>query len=309
MPDVGLVALILLAVLVIVAISTIASAAFTVRTQHAAIVEKFGKFQRVAEAGLSFKLPFVESVRVISLETFQLDGKIETKTKDNVFVELPVSVQYRVIDRPQQIADSYYKLTNTKAQIESYLYNILLAHIPETDLDEVFLTQPQIAARATKELSDEMLPFGYEIVKVLITDIVPDAGVRSAMNRINEMNRLAVANKAQGDAEYILKVRQAEGDAEVMRQTGLGIASERNAIADGLAEAIEKIAKGTSMSETAAMGILLFTNWTAMLKEVGSTKNSTMVFMPSGPEAITNFQETLNTALLAGVKTAAEHLN
>lgn len=285
-------------ILFVGSISIVAGSVFTVRTQHAAIIEKFGKFQRVEEAGLNFKVPFIESVRIVSLETFQLDGKIETKTKDNVFVELPVSVQYRVIDRPPQIADSYYKLTNTKAQIESYLYNILLAHIPETDLDEVFLTQPQIAARATKELSDEMLPFGYEIVKVLITDIIPDEGVKAAMNRINEMNRLSVANKAQGDAEYILKTRQAEADAEVLHQNGIGISKERSAIADGLTEAIDKIADGTGVSKSVAMNMLLFTNWTAMMKEVGSSKNSTMVFMPSGPEVMTNFATALNSSLL-----------
>lgn len=181
-------------------ISTILGSFFSVRTQTAAGVERFGKFQRVAEPGLNFKLPFVEAKNEVSLVTFQLEGSIETKTKDNVFVQLPVKVQYRIIDTPQSIKDAYYKLANPKSQIESYLYNILLGHILETTLDDVFLNQPAIAQRATVELSAEMKDFGYEIVKVLITDIIPNEGVKTAMNRINEQTQLAVTNQAQGDA-------------------------------------------------------------------------------------------------------------
>jgi regulator of protease activity HflC (stomatin/prohibitin superfamily) len=289
-------------VLLVVAIIVIRSFAFTVRTQTAAVVEKFGKFNRVANAGLNFKLPFVETARNISLVTYQLEGSIETKTQDNVFVQLPVKVQYRVIDTSESIRDAYYKLANPQAQIESYLYNILLGHIPDTTLDQIFLTQPAIAQRATTELSAEMKDFGYEIVKVLITDIVPDEGVKAAMNRINAETRNAAANKAQGDAEYILKVRQAEADAEVKRLEGVGVAQEREAIAVGWTESIKKLQQDTSMTDAEASFLLLFTNWTDMLRSVGGSTNSTMVFMPSGPEGMQTFQQTMTNALLAAAK-------
>jgi regulator of protease activity HflC (stomatin/prohibitin superfamily) len=136
----------------------------------------------------------------------------------------------------------------------------------------------------------------------MITDIVPDEGVVKAMNSINEQTRLAVANKAQGDAEYILKVRQAEADAEVKRLEGVGVANERKAIAEGWEESIKKIKEGTDLSDVAATFLLLFTNWTDMLREVGSSKNSTMVFMPSGPDGLQNFQSTMTNALLAAKK-------
>jgi regulator of protease activity HflC (stomatin/prohibitin superfamily) len=288
-----------IAVVGIVALSTILGSFFSVRTQNAAVIERFGKFARVAEPGLNFKTPFIEAKKDISLVTYQLEGEIETKTKDNVFVQLPVKVQYRVIDNPQSIKDAYYKLANPKSQIESYLYNILLGHIPETTLDDIFLTQPAIAQRATMELSDQMKDFGYEIVKVLITDIIPDEGVKTAMNRINEQTRLAVANKAQGDAEYILKVRQAEADAEVKRLEGVGIAQEREAIADGWEKAITAVRNSTNLNDNEASFLLLFTNWTDMMGKVGSSANTTMVFMPSGPEGLANFQNTMTNALLA----------
>jgi regulator of protease activity HflC (stomatin/prohibitin superfamily) len=295
------IALIALVVVIIFFLSFVKSMFFTVRTQSAVIVEKFGKFNRVANAGLNFKLPFVETTRTISLVTYQLEGSIETKTQDNVFVQLPVKVQYRVIDTPDSIRNAYYKLATPQSQIESYLYNILLGHIPDTTLDQIFLTQPAIAQRATAELSAEMKDFGYEIVKVLITDIIPDVGVKTAMNRINAETRNAAANKAQGDAEYILKVRQAEADAEVKRLEGVGVAQEREAIAAGWTESIKKLQTDTAMSDSEAAFLLLFTNWTDMLREVGGSTNSTMVFMPSGPDGMQNFQQTMTNAMLAAL--------
>jgi regulator of protease activity HflC (stomatin/prohibitin superfamily) len=289
----------ILALCGIIALITVLGSFFSVRTQTAAIIERFGKFSRVAEPGLNFKTPFIETQTSVSLVTYQLEGSIETKTKDNVFVQLPVKVQYRVIDNPQAIRDAYYKLSNPTSQIEAYLYNILLGHIPETTLDEIFLTQPAIAQRATLELSAEMKDFGYEIVKVLITDIIPDQGVKVAMNRINEQTRLAVANQAQGDAEYILKVRRAQADAEVKRLEGVGVAQEREAIAEGWEKSITTVKENTNLNDESAAFILLFTNWTDMMSKVGSSPNSTMVFMPSGPEGLQNFQATMTNALLA----------
>lgn len=298
MIDLASVAMVAVAILVMICVMTLFSSFFTVKTQTAAVVERFGKFNRIAHAGLNFKLPFIEASHTVLLNVQQLNGTIETKTQDNVFVELPVAVQYQVKDSPESIQNAFYRLANPKSQIESYLYNILLAHIPDTSLDEVFTTQPIIAARATKELGDEMIPFGYEIVKVLITDIVPDDGVKNAMNRINAESRNAQANKAQGDAEYILKVRQAEADAEVKRLEGVGIAKEREAIAEGWARSIADVKADTKLSDEQATFLLLFTNWTDMMREVGKGDNSTMVFMPSGPDGLTGFQTLLTNAML-----------
>lgn len=290
--------------LLVILLSILRGALFTVRTAEAAVVERFGKFKHVANAGLNWKTPLIEKYHLVNLMTQQLEGSIETKTKDNVFVTLPVKVQYRVIKTDEGIADSYYKLTQPTKQIEAYLYNILLGHIPDTDLDEIFITQPKIAERATTELSGEMKAYGYEIVKVLITDIIPDAGVKTAMNRINEEIRNKSANEAQGDAEKVLKVKQAEADAEVKRLQGQGVAMEREAIAEGWTQSIEKVKTGTNLTDAGATFLLLYTNWTDMLRAVGTTKNSTMVFMPSGPEGLQHFQQTMTNALLGGVKTA-----
>jgi regulator of protease activity HflC (stomatin/prohibitin superfamily) len=286
-----------LGVLAIIVLSIFFGSFYTVPTQEAAVVARFGKFSHIARPGLNFKRPFVDSVELVRLATYQLDDTIETKTKDNVFVTLPVSCQWQVGSSDQAIQDYHYKLTNNE-QISSYLSNILLGHIPDMDLDTLFTSQQQVSDKASAELELQMSKFGVEITKVMITDIQPDAGVVKAMNSINEQTRLAVANKAQGDAEYILKVRQAEADAEVKRQEGLGVANERKAIADGWADSIDKIKGSTDLSDNDATFLLLFTNWTDMMQKVGGSDNTTMVFMPSGPEGLQNFQATMANAQL-----------
>jgi regulator of protease activity HflC (stomatin/prohibitin superfamily) len=293
---------VVLAFLIAFVLALLSGSFFTVKTQTVAIIERFGKFTRVAKPGLNFKVPIIEAARMVNLATLQLTGTIETKTKDNVFVTLPVTVQYAVGQSDDDIRNAYYKLTQPQTQIESYLYNILLGHIPDMELDQLFVSQGAVSKRATDELSIEMQPFGYQIVKVLITDIEPDKGVVAAMNRINEETRNAVANKAQGDAEYILKVRRAEADAEVKRLSGVGVANERTAIAEGWELAINKVKAGTDLKDDAATFLLLFTNWTDMLRIVGSSTNSTMVFMPAGPEGLQTFQATMTNALLNAKK-------
>ena len=285
-------------VIAAIGIVTLLCSVYTVSTYKAGVIERFGKFIGVAKPGLNFRMPFIDSVYEVNLATLQLTGNIETKTKDNVFVELPVTVQYCIGQSEEDIQNAYYKLSQPKAQIEAYLYNILLGHIPEMDLDDLFTSQSSVSLRATKELSDEMKQFGYLIVKVLITDIIPDDGVVTAMNRINEETRNAVANKAQGDAEYILKVRQAEADAEVKRLEGVGVANERKALAEGWEEAIEKIKGSTTLTDQGICNLLLYTNYTDMMAKIGSSDNSTLVFMPSGPEGLKDFQRTMTNALL-----------
>ena len=186
---------------------------FTVGTSQVAIVTRFGKFLRVANDGLNWKWPIIDTVAGrVSLRVNQISLTMETKTKDNVFVTIPISVQNRV--RPDRVFDAYYKLANPVAQIQAYVEQVILGHVPGMTLDEVFATQSGIAAAVKKELDTDMAEFGYEIVNVLVTDIVPDAKVKSAMNDINAAQREQVAAQARGEAEKILVVKKAEAEAE-----------------------------------------------------------------------------------------------
>lgn len=281
--------------------------ALTVETQTVAIIERFSKYNRIAKPGLSFMIPFIEKAWEVELHTLKLSDEIKnmtmnTKTKDNVFVSLLTDVQYTVIPSDEGIQNAFYKMSNPEEQMLNYFYRIILNHIPETDLESVYTNLPAIQLKATTELASMMEPFGYHVMSAMITGITPAKDVVEQMNRIvTEKNRLK-ANEAEGEANKMLAVKEAEADAEVKRLNGMGIAMEREAIAKGWHESIEVVRQGTELSDKDATFLLLFTNWTDMMKSVGESDNTTMVFMPSGPEGLLNFQQTMTNALLADKK-------
>src|SRR3984885_9217123 len=240
---------------------------FTVNTAQIAIVTRFGKFLRVAEPGLNWKWPFIDRVAGrLSLRVNQITVTIETKTKDNVFVTIPISVQNRV--RPEKAFDAYYKLSDPAQQIQAYVEQVILGHVPGMTLDEVFASQSGIAAAVKQELDADMAGFGYEIVNVLVTDIVPDAKVKSAMNDINAAQREQVAANARGEAEKILVVKKAEAKAESKALQGQGIANQRRAIIEGLRGSIEQYQKGVGATTSEVMQLVLVTQYFDTIKSI-----------------------------------------
>jgi regulator of protease activity HflC (stomatin/prohibitin superfamily) len=274
---------------------------FTVRTAEVAIITRFGKFLRTAEPGLNWKSPFFDSVAgTVSLRVNQLPLTMETKTKDNVFVTIPISVQNRV--RPERVYDAYYKLSDPEAQIKSYVEQVILGHVPGMTLDEVFASQSSIAATVKQELDADMAGFGYEIVNVLVTDIVPDAKVKSAMNDINAAQREQVAANARGEAEKILVVKKAEAEAESKALQGQGIANQRKAIIEGLQVSIEqfqKVVEGASAREV--MQLVMVTQYFDTLKSIGESDKTNTLFLSHSPAAVKEVSDQiLESMLIAG---------
>ena len=203
----------IIAIVLISVIGLMILSLFTVSQQSAAIIERFGKFNRVAHPGLNFRIPFVERIQgKVSFRVKQLDVAVETKTLDNVFIDIIASVQYRVLN--EKIYESFYVLDNAEHQIQSFVFDVIRARVPLINLDDVFSKKDEIAISVKEELEEVMSDFGYSIIKALVTDINPDSRVKTAMNEINEAQRLRVAAMERGEAEKILKVKQAEGDAE-----------------------------------------------------------------------------------------------
>jgi regulator of protease activity HflC (stomatin/prohibitin superfamily) len=254
--------------LAFLALWTVLGSFFTVNTAQVAIITRFGKFLRIADPGLNWKFPFVDSVAArISLRVNQITLTMETKTKDNVFVTIPISVQNRV--RPEKAFDAFYKLSDPVAQIKSYVEQVILGHVPGMTLDEVFASQSGIAAAVKLELDADMAGFGYEIVNVLVTDIVPDAKVKAAMNDINAAQREQVAATARGEAEKILVVKRAEAEAASKALQGQGIANQRKAIIEGLQGSIEQFQKGVGATTSEVMQLVLETQYFYTIKSIG----------------------------------------
>ena len=290
----------LLIVLVIVLYVVLASF-FTVKTAQVAVITRFGKFLRVAEPGLNWKVPLFDSVAgSVSLRVNQITLTMETKTKDNVFVTIPISVQNMV--RPDRVYDAFYKLADPTAQIKSYVEQVILGHVPGMTLDEVFASQSSIALAVKKELDADMSTFGYEIVNVLVTDIVPDEKVKSAMNDINAAQREQVAANARGEAEKILVVKRAEAEAESKALQGQGIANQRRAIIEGLQSSIEqfqKVVEGASAKEV--MQLVMVTQYFDTLRSIGENDKTNTLFLSHSPGAVKDVSDQiLESMLVAG---------
>jgi regulator of protease activity HflC (stomatin/prohibitin superfamily) len=228
---------------------------------------------------------------------------METKTKDNVFVTIPISVQTRV--RAANVFDAFYRLSNPNEQIQSYVEQVILGHVPGMTLDDVFATQSGIAAAVKKELDADMAGFGYEIVNVLVTDIVPDAKVKSAMNDINAAQREQVAAAARGEAEKILVVKKAEAEAESKALQGQGIANQRKAIIEGLQGSIEEFRKTVDGASTAdVMQLVLVTQYFDTLKSIGESDRTNTLFLSHAPGAVKDLSEQLLQSMM-GAKASA----
>jgi regulator of protease activity HflC (stomatin/prohibitin superfamily) len=285
--DASTVALLIVgAIVALLVLATALGSFFTIQTQQAAVIQRFGKFLRVATAGLNFKAPWIDSiVAMVDLRIQQFSALIETKTKDNVFVKIPVNVQYFII--PESVENAFYKLSNPKAQIESYVYNVILGHVPGMILDDVFFKQSEIAVDVKTQLEASMQPFGYGISKVLITDVIPDDRVKASMNSINAALRDQEAAKAQGEAKRILMVAQAEAEKQAKILQGEGIAGEREAVARGLQKSILEIKDAVpGVSETDVLAILALTQHYDTLKAIGASDHSNTILVPHTPDAV-----------------------
>lgn len=270
---------------------------FTVHTQENIIVERFGKFQRVATPGLNMKMPFIDTTtRPISLRIQQLEVNIESKTKDNVFVTVPVAVQYVI--KEQQVVDAYYRLSNPEAQIRSYVFDTVRSALSGLNLDQAFESKDDIARNVEETLSQRMQEFGFNIVNTLVTDISPDGRVRDSMNSINAAQRDRVAAQSLAEADKIKRVTQAEAEAESKRLQGEGVAAQRKAIAMGIAEQYEMLRKVGI--ENSAEQLLLMTQYFDTMQDIARNGRSNVLYLPSNPGTVGAMGDEIRNAILQG---------
>jgi regulator of protease activity HflC (stomatin/prohibitin superfamily) len=256
---------------------------FIVKQQSAAVVERFGKFVSIRQSGLQIKIPIVDSVAGrLSLRIQQLDVVVETKTKDDVFVKLKVSVQFKVIK--EKVYDAFYKLDNPADQITSFIFDVVRAEVPKLILDDVFIKKDDVAIAVKSEIQEAMTEYGFQIIKTLVTDIDPDAQVKESMNRINASEREKVAAQFEGEAQKILIVERAKAEAESKRLQGQGIADQRREIARGLEDSV-KVLNGVDINSQEASALIVVTQHYDTLQSVGSASNSNLILMPNSPQA------------------------
>src|SRR5210317_1790572 len=259
------------------------SGIFVVKQQTAAIVERFGRFLSIRQSGLHYRIPIIDRISGrLSLRILQLDVIVETKTKDDVFVKLKVSVQYQVVR--ENVYDAFYKLDYPQDQITSYVFDVVRAVVPKMKVDDVFEKKDDIANAVKGELNDAMTNYGYDIIKALVTDIDPDPEVKAAMNRINAAERKKVAAQYDGDAERILIVEKAKAEAESKRLQGQGIADQRREIARGLEESVDVLNK-VGINSQEASALIVVTQHYDTLQSIGEATNTNLILLPNSPQA------------------------
>lgn len=270
---------------------------FTVNQQTVAVVERFGKFLKLSTAGLNLKVPLIDKVTaVMHLRILELPVDVETKTKDNVFVTTKVSVQYHVIE--DKVKDAYYRLSNPKQQITSYVFDLVRAEIPKLTLDQVFERKDDVANAVKKELSEVMDDFGYGIVKALVTDIDPDKRVKDSMNAINAAQRDRAAAEEKGEADKTLKVKQAEAEAISKKLQGQGIADQRKAIIEGLKTSVQDFQASVPGSTAQdVMNLVLMTQYFDALKDIADKSKTNSVFLDHTPGGMADVKRLLAQAL------------
>jgi len=275
---------------------------FIVKQQTAVIVERFGRFQSIRSSGLRFKIPVIDRIAGrVNLKIQQLDVLVETKTKDDVFVRLKISVQFQVIKT--KVYEAFYKLENSNDQITSYVFDVVRAEVPKMKLDDVFERKDDIAIAVKRELNQSMLDYGYDIIKTLVTDIDPDVQVKAAMNRINAAEREKVAAEYEAEAERIKIVAKARAEAESKRLQGQGIADQRREIARGLEESVE-VLNNVGINSQEASALLVVTQHYDTLQSVGEATQSNLILMPNSPHAGSDMLSQLITSFSASHQVA-----
>ncbi len=270
---------------------------FTVKQQSIAVVQRFGKFHSIRQAGLQFKIPIFDSIAGrMSLKIQQLDVNVETKTKDDVFVGLKVSVQFKVLR--DGVYDAFYKLENPFEQITSYVFDVVRAEVPKMKLDEVFERKDDIAVAIMRELAEAMNDYGYGIVKALVTDIDPDQEVKRAMNHINAAERQKTAAEYEAEADRIRIVAKARAEAESKRLQGQGIADQRREIAKGLEESVE-VLNGVGINSQEASALIVVTQHYDTLQSMGESSNSNLILLPNSPAAGSDMLSQMVTSFAA----------
>ena len=259
------------------------SSFFTVKQQTAVIVERFGRFLSIRQSGLQLKIPLIDRIAGrVNLKIQQLDVIIETKTKDNVFVKLKVSVQFMVVK--DTVYDAFYKLEYPHDQITSYVFDVVRAEVPKLILDDVFERKDNIAIAVKRELNEAMTTYGYTIINTLVTDIDPDIQVKNAMNRINAADREKTVAEFEAEASRIRIVAKAKAEAESKRLQGQGIANQRREIAKGLVESVDVLNR-VGINSQEASALIVVTQHYDTLQAIGADTNSNLILLPNSPQA------------------------
>lgn len=275
-----------------------------VREKEVGVVEDLGQFKRLIKEGPSCIVwPLQSVVGRLSLRVQQLDVLCETKTKDNVFIQVGVAVQYRVVT--ESAYDAWYRLTSPTSQIQAYVFDVIRSTIPRMELDQAFESKDDIAHAVLEQLQNVMKDYGYAIVNTLVTDLAPDTKVKASMNEINAARRLKEAASHQAEADKVRQVKNAEAEAESRYLSGMGVARQRMAIVQGLQSSVAEFSKEVDgASPKDVMDILLLSQYFDTLSTVGANS----LILEHDPATVAKLQKQVGVSFLRGDSVSGKDL-
>jgi len=270
--------------------------------------ESWGAFDSELEPGCSCLIPIMHEVKLVNLRVQNLNVRCQSKTKDNVFVDVEVSVQYKVVDAQ----NSYYKLDDSKAQIRAYVFDVIRSEVPKQTLDQVFEEKERLSSAVEHQLSEMLGEFGFAIMATPVTDIDPDHNVKQSLNQMNTQKNMKEAMREKAESDAIVKIKnaeavgqemriKAEADAEAKYQAGLGLSRQRKAIVDGLSESVQLFQEGVQgVDAKTVMDLIMITQYFDMMEKIGTskTKGTNTLFIPNGPGEVHNFAGQLRQGMM-----------
>ncbi len=273
-----------------------------VQEKTAVIIERLGKFHDVKHSGLGMLIPVIDQRRAkVNLRVQQIDVTVETKSFDDVFVNLQVSVQYQI--GREKVKDAYYSLDNPHNQISAYIFDDVRSEVPKLELDDVFAKKEDIALAVQENISESMQIYGYTIIKALITDIDPDHKVKESMNRINAAKREKEAALQEAEGKKIRIIKEAEAEAEAKRLSGEGIAQQRLEIVRGFKESVQDFQSSLqTVTHEEVMQFVLMTQYFDTIKDIGMHSNSSSILIPHSPGGMKDFQDQIMQGTFLGKK-------
>lgn len=298
---------IILGVVVAIGLILLFSSIYTVSQQDYAVLERLGKFLKVSGPGLHFRVPIIDQVKgKITVRVRELNVKVNTKTSDNVFVDLAIAVQYYIRDNEKSIWNAFYKLSQPQSQMESYIFDVVRATVPTMDIDSVFTEKERIAQEIKETLADTMEEYGFSIVKALVNDIQPASNVVEAMNEINAQERLRRAAEHKAEADKVIVVKAAEADSEAKRLSGEGIASQREAIVKGMQESVSSFSQATGLDASVVVAYVGMSQYYDTIGGLADKSQTNTVLIPHGPSAVNDYMEQFLTAGIATDKVSKD---
>ena len=243
--------IVLLVIILIIAVKSIK----VVRQSEVYIIERLGKFHKVADAGLTIIIPFVDRVRsVVSLKQQTMDVPPQgVITKDNVTITIDTVVFYKVTDP----AKAVYEIQSLKKGIEYLAITTIRDIVGKMDLDSTFSSRDMINEELRAILDEATDQWGCKIDRVEIKDITPPADIRDAMEKqMNaERNKRAQILQAEGERQSAITLAQGKKEAAILEAEAEKESKIRRAA--GEAEAIKKVAEARANEINLVYGAMM----------------------------------------------------